>query len=481
MKTQKAVFYLLFIVLFTLPPELQAQNKEVPITASSKEALNLFVQGRDRLENSDFRTAQHFFQQAVEKDPSFAMGYLYLAQTSSGFDNFIKNLDKAVSLTSKISAGEKNQILYMKANSDGDGVKQKEYLGLLLKEYPSDKRIQLLAGFREYGNNNYAEALKYMKKASELDPNFAPAYNMIGYCQSGLNNYPEAEKAFQKYISLSENNANAYDSYAELLLTMGKYDESIAQYKKALEINPEFFSSMVGIGNNYVFKGDFNTARKYYGEYFDKATLVSDKLTALFWEAVAYVHEGNSGKAISVLDESSNLAEKENQKSRVINLATTQALIYSETGNPAKGMECYHKADNLIRESKFPESVNESFMTNSMLWNLYALIANNKLDEASAAVPKCRQKVESRKDPSEERYFNSLLGLLELKKGDYDKAISYFSKSNPESPSVQYYTGLAYQKLGDKQKASKMFEKIVKSNANGMSLALFRQKATHEL
>ena len=112
--------------------------------------------------------------------------------------------------------------------------------------------------------NDFQNALAHFTKAKEIDSNFAPVYNMIGYCQSALNNYPAAEEAFQTYIKLMPDRPNPYDSYAELLLKMGKYDESIAQYKKALEKDPTFTTSLAGIGNNYVFKGDYTAARKYF-------------------------------------------------------------------------------------------------------------------------------------------------------------------------------------------------------------------------
>ena len=51
---------------------------------------------------------------------------------------------------------------------------------------------------------------------------------------------PNAEAAFKKYIELIPNDPNPYDSYAELLLKMGKFDDSIAQYRKALAIDPNF-------------------------------------------------------------------------------------------------------------------------------------------------------------------------------------------------------------------------------------------------
>lgn len=481
MKTLKIGFYFLLLLFFVTPINLFSQNKEVPITTSSKEALNLFLKGRDKLENFDSRTASTLFDKAILADPEFAMAYLYRSQSGGGFNTYQKNLDKAFSLIDKVSEGEKFKILFSRALADGNGLKQKEYLDLLIKNFPTDKRVQADAGNYYYGMNDFSSALKHFAKSAELDISYAPAFNMIGYTQSALNNYPEAEKAFRTYIELSPNSPNGFDSYAELLLKMGKYDESIAQYKKALEFDPTFPFSLTGIGNNYIFKGDYLNARKYYQEYYDKTPLYSGKLAALYWKAVSYVHEGQVDQAIATFDEYRVLAEKENQMTSAITSYANQEFILSETGNPTDGMKCYEKAIDLIGKSKFSESVNENFMTYSMLWHFYALTNTGEFERAKAEADQCKEKMESRKNPGEEMFFNSVLGLFEIKKGNFNQAIQYFSKADNEDPLNWYYKAVAYKKEGDKQNATKLFEKITKSNINSLNLALVRNRAIKEL
>ncbi len=481
MKTLKIGFYILLIILFVVPLNLLAQNKEVAITTSSKAALDLFLKGRDKLENFDSPKAALLFNQAIQADPDFAMAYLYRSQSGGGFKIYQQNLDKAVSLVDKVSIGEKYEILYSKASADGNGMKQKEYLDLLLKNFPTDKRVQTDVAGYYYGMNDFSTALVHFNKAAELDKNYAPAFNMIGYCQSSLNNYEEAEKAFQTYIKLSPNSPNGYDSYAELLLKMGKYDESIVQYKKALEFDSTFSFSLTGIGNNYIFKGDYANARKYYQEYYDEAPMFGGKLSALFWKAVSFIHEGKVEDAISAFDEYRTLAEKANQTTTVIMSYAYQEIILIEIGNPSEGMKCYEKAIDLIEKSILPETVTENFRTYAMLWHFNALTANGELEKAKTEAVKCQQKVESRMNPGEEMTLNSLFGLLEIKNGDYEKAIQYFSKADTEDPLNWYYQAVAYNKKGDTQNANKLLEKITKSNVNSLNLALVRNRAMEEL
>jgi tetratricopeptide (TPR) repeat protein len=481
MKTHRKYFFTTVFIVCTAQLGLIAQVKEIPVTTSSKEALSLFEKGRDKFDNQEIPAAASLFDQAIQKDTDFALAYLYRARTGGGFNVYRQNLDKAVSLEAKVSDGEKLLISYAQAFDNGNGQKLEANLDQLLKSFPEDKRVHELAGNQYFIANDFQKALDQFTKSAELDKNYAPIYNMLGYCQSALNNYPEAEKAFQTYIKLIPDSPNPYDSYAELLLKTGKYDESIDQYKKALEKDPSFAPSLAGIGNNYVFKGDYNSARKYYQEYYDKSPAVGGKLDALYMKAVSFVHEGKTDDAVKTFDDSRALAEKENITPSIYNSYNNQGFILTESGKPAEGKKCFDKAENLIESSKLPEVDKENLRVHSMLWNFYFLTANNELDKAGEAADKCKAKVDSRKNADEEMQLNSLLGMYELKKGEYDKAIKSFAQGDSQDPLTWYYTAQAYAKENDKQNSVKLYGKITKWNVNSMNLAFVRQNAMEEV
>jgi tetratricopeptide (TPR) repeat protein len=481
MKTFKNILYVFIVFFLIVPFNIKAQNKEVPITTSSKEALKLFLDGEEKIENAEMANATQLLNKATELDKNFALAYLYLAFSGGGANTFNQNIDKAVSLAEKVSEGERLRILFYQALFDGNGQKQKEYIDQLLNIFPSDKRIHMDAGFYYYNNNDVSEALKHFIIANELDKNCAYVYNMIGYCQSRLYNYSEAEKAFQDYIKLKPKLANPYDSYGELLLKMGKYDESIAQYKKANEVNPMFSSSLVGIGNSYIFKGDYEKARKYYQESYDKSTNIDGKFGALYWIAISYLHEGNTEKALKTYDDYRALAEKEKQIPNIIDSYSKQSWILSDKGRIDEGIKCTNKAIDLIEKSQLSEAEKETYGMYSLLWRCENYIDKGDYDKAKAESEKCKQKLETRKNVGEEMWLNSLLGIMECKLGNYDNSIDCFSKADQESPGNWYQTALVYNKKGDKQNATKLLEKIVACNVNSIDLALVRQKAMVEL
>lgn len=472
----------LWIMFFVLPLNLLAQVKEIPITTKSKEALKYFVQGRDENDKQELASAAAWFDKAIKLDPDFARAYLYRSISGGNEDVFRLNLNKALSLSDKVSEGEKLEILSFQAWADGNYLKRKEINDQLLKMYPNDKWVTMGAGYFFADSKDYKNALKYFNKSAQLDNKYAPAYNMIGYTQLASNNYPEAEKAFKAYIKLRPNKADPHNSYAELLLKIGKYDESIAQFKKALEMDPTYAYALAGIGNNYIFKNDYEAARKYYNNYFDKASDAGGKLYALTLKAISYVHEGKIEEAMRALDDRYALAEKENRIPDAIYSVADQRFLLTETGNPSEGMKYCEKAIDLIGSSKLTDGEKESLGQYAMGWHIYNLIALGELDKSEAELAKYIQKYESLKQPIDIGEINFYKGYSELKRGNYDKAVTYYSQTDTiETPFNWYCTAVAYTKLGDKKNASEYFTKIAQSHNNSMDLALFRKRALAEL
>ena len=164
------------LALLLTPATLLAQTKtgELPITTASKPALALFLQAREKMDNLETTTAATLLDEAVQKDPSFAMAYAYRAFAGAGFNLLRQNLDKAVSLADRVSPGERHWILAQQAQLDGNLPRAKEHGDELLKLYPQDKRVAQLAG-NFFGDSpaDLGAALRHYEKAASLDARFA--------------------------------------------------------------------------------------------------------------------------------------------------------------------------------------------------------------------------------------------------------------------------------------------------------------------
>src|SRR5688572_26912924 len=158
------------LLLFISPSALVAQHKEMSLT-TSKEALALFVQGREKAENLE--DPGSLFEQALQKDPNFAIAYLFAGRTNQ---ELRKNVEKAASLADKVSPGEREWILAAKDQSEGNQAGRKMHLDQLLKLHPADKRAHSQMGFYYRSIGDDATALRHFSEAIKLDNNYAPAY-----------------------------------------------------------------------------------------------------------------------------------------------------------------------------------------------------------------------------------------------------------------------------------------------------------------
>jgi tetratricopeptide (TPR) repeat protein len=439
-------------------PILRAQNKEVPLTGS-KEAVALFIQGREKVENLE--DPGTLFDQAIAKDPNFAMAYLFAGRSNPEFQ---KNLAKAVSLADKVSPGEKEWILAAKAQSDGNLPERKAHLDKLVQLYPNDPRVHEQMGYyyRSIGDN--ATALTHFQDASRLDKKYAPAYNDIGYANMGLDKYADAETAFKNYITLIPKNPNPYDSYAEMLMKTGRYDDSIAQYNKALATDPAFFNSYRGLGNNYVYKGDYTKAREAYQKMYDKAPDDAGRDLALASLMNSYVAEGQIDKAMEVDARRIELNQKAGDLPAQIGIYMNAGFVLLEAGKVDDAAKQFEMADKLRADPSLPAAYRENQRFGTMIGSARLLIARGQFDQARAKLEETKQFLATRNNPNMDRTYNQVAGLLELKQKNYAKAIDYLSKANPNDPYTAYYTATAYEGSGDTKKAADLYGKVANWN-----------------
>ncbi|MEX2116795.1 MAG: tetratricopeptide repeat protein [Bacteroidota bacterium] len=477
MLNKPATFGAAFAFLLLLVPSCALeQSGEIPVTTSSEDARSLFLQGRDKLENSEFVSAAALLDQAIGKDPNFALAHLYRAQSGGGTAIFQKHIDKAVELAEKASPGERLFILATKANIDGDRATFKKHLDELMKAFPNDKRVlSTMAGYYA-GEGNTKAAAEWYQKVTQADPNYAPAHNLLGYANKTLGNYAEAEAAFKKYIELAPNSPNPPDSYAELLLKMGRFDESIQYYRKALEIAPSFTGALGGIGFNYIHKGDFSEARESFEEQYQKSTQVNGKLASLGNIVYSYLHEWDIPGALKAADRYRMFAEKENPPSTIF-AHFMAGWINVDSGNP-KGAKKHIDAARKLNETVAPTPAARSANDiNLNILECYTLLRSNDLPGAKKQAEKCRVAIEQRNIPSEKRMLHFTLGDLECELGNHAKALEHLDQGPIDNPGVMFAKGRTYERMGDKAKAMEWYKKAANWNWTGLQYALVRARA----
>ena len=456
----------------------QAQsNDKVPVTTPSAEARDLYLKGRDLAEKLRATDARRFYEQAVQKDKTFALAYVGLANTSGTTKEFIDAVTRAAALAGSASPGEVHIIRGLEANMKGDPAGVLTHYTELVRLFPNDERALTLLGNTYFGRQEYEAAITNFTKATSINPSFSQPYNQLGYAYRFLEKFDEAEKAFKKYTELIPGDPNPYDSYAELLMKIGRFDESIKLYEKALSIDPNFIASHIGIRNNYLAMGKPDQARKAFAKIASVARTTGERRTAHFWAAASYVHEGATDKALEELRAGYALAQAEQDNGSMSGDLTQMGDVLREAGRPAEALAQYEEAVSVIDKASVPEEVKQATRRTHVFEEGRVAVVKNDLATAKAKSAEYARQVAPKKRPFEVRQQHELAGMIALAEKDYSTAVTELHAANQQDPRILYFLALASKGAGDTARAATFAAKAANFNGVNFNYGYVRAKA----
>jgi tetratricopeptide (TPR) repeat protein len=451
---------------------------KVPVTTSSAEAREQYIKGRNLGENLRAHDSRAFLEQAAAKDPDMALAQYSLATNAPTAKDFFDHLKKAVALADKASEGERLMILGLQAGANADPKLQREYYERLTSAYPNDERAHFLLGNAYFGLQDYTRAIAEYEKSVELNSDYAPAYNLLGYARRAENQFDRAEEAFKKYIALIPNDPNPYDSYAELLMKMGRFDESMAMYRKALATDSHFGNSHVGIACNLMFQGKHQAARAELWKLYEGARNDGDRRLALFSSAVTYADEGKMDQALVELQKEFAVAEKISDSAAMAADLIAMGDIALEAGKPEAARGHYVRSLEMqVRSGSSPEVKENAKLNHHYNLGRVALAAGD-LSGAKEHAKTYLEGATAKNNGGEIKLAHELAGAIALREKQYDKALDELGQGNQQNPYTLYRLGLAYQGKGDQAKASEFFKQAAEQNTlPALNYAFVRGKA----
>jgi tetratricopeptide (TPR) repeat protein len=457
---------------------VSSEGGKIPITTKSEEARNEFLQGRALAEKLLAQDSLEHFDRAIGLDPDFALAELARCNASPTAKEFFEHQQKAVSLADKASEGEKLLILANQAGANGDAAKQKEYLEKLVSEYPNDERAHFTLGGYDFGQQEFSEAIEHYKKATEIAPDYSPAYNILGYSYRQQGDYANAEQAFKKYIELIPNDPNPYDSYAELLLKMGKFEDSIAEYRKALSVDPHFVASHFGISADLTYMNKRQEANAELQKIIDQARSDGETRLALFGMAVVAADGSQFDQAAREIDKEYAVAEKKNDRAFMAADLQAKGNILLEARKFADSQKAFDRSLQLTEDSGLSQEIKEN-ARRLHHFNL-TMIAVGKKDypTAKAEAEEFRKGAEASKNPAQVKQAHELNGLIALAEKNYDSAIAELEQANQQNPRNLYRLSEAYQAKGNDAKAQEYRSQVATFNPlPQLNYAFIRAKA----
>ena len=333
---------------------------------SNMEAYNHYLQGMGYLRRSnreeDIRIAIQMFERAVELDPDFALAYVKLTRA---------------------------------------------YVRLYWVHY---FRVDM---------SLVAKAKEAVDKACELNPDSPETHWALGYYYyHGHMDYERALEHFYQALKGPEDTSDVLTGISYVQRRQGKFEQSVANLKKAIEVDPRATIKAYEIGQSYLFMRDYKESERYTTQ---AISLSPDLSEAYGWKARLYmVWEGSIEKALKVI-EGAPQAVHQNEEAYFV---LSSVLVHIFDGS-------YQRALDYLSGLSSDTVYAHMFFVPKALFSaqIYGLMGQSEL---------------------EQEHYESALIFLEAK-----------AKEWPEDARIHSSLGLAYAGLGRKEEAIREGKKAV--------------------
>ena len=213
--------------------------------SDNPEAYNQFLLGNEFIKRGsveDWRHASAAYRRAVALDPNFAAAYAGLASSEgnladlSGIDadkvRSIEYGDRAIALAPNLVDGYIGRATSrLSFRNDWEGARADFDKALALA--PGDATVQLGIGRMMIALGRIPEAIAASRRATELDPLFADAWDQLGRLLYAKADYPAARAALDRALENSPGQSRALFHRGVTSLLDGHADEALGFFSKA--------------------------------------------------------------------------------------------------------------------------------------------------------------------------------------------------------------------------------------------------------
>jgi TolB-like protein/Tfp pilus assembly protein PilF len=282
----------------------------------NNEAYQLYLKGRfywEKRSGSGLAKAIEYLDQSIKKDPTFALAYAGLA------DCYV------------VPA---NQIAPNEAMPKAKAAAQR---ALELDETLAEAHTALARVFAAY-EWNWPEAEKEFKRAIELNPRYPTAHQWYGGYLDTMGRHDESISERRLALQLDPLSLILNFELAQAFYYARDYDGAVIQYRKTLEMEPNFPPAYQFLPVAYEQKGDVDQAIALFLSSPKTNPVGGESSFSRAGLAHAYALKGQKQEALNILK------ELESDSSQTYIPATSIALVYAGLGDNDHTFEWLEKA-----------------------------------------------------------------------------------------------------------------------------------------
>ena len=216
------------------------QHKLAKTYTTDSEAYQLYLKGKffwNKRTGAALKQAAEFYNQSIEKDPTYALAYSGLAETYVLFSSY----DVAPASDSMPAA------------------KAAALRALELDEQLAEAHTALAFYLSNYEWDRSGSEKEY-RRAIELKPNYATAHHWFGADLSNIKRFEESLVELKRAEELDPLSRIIGTNLGDTLVHARRYDEAIAQYKRVLGRDPNFAYAHRALGWAFGAKGMYDEA-----------------------------------------------------------------------------------------------------------------------------------------------------------------------------------------------------------------------------
>ena len=253
----------------------------------SSDAYQLYLKGRyfwNKRTGDDINKSIEYFNQAIEKDPNYALAYAGLADSYVILPNYTSIRGKEAYPKSRVAA-----------------TKALELNDKLAEAYTARAYISELFDW------DFANAEKDFKRSIELNPNYPTARQWYGEYLTGMGRHTEAIDELKKAQKLDPLSLIINTELGNAFSFAGQDDQAIEQLRRTLDMDSRFAPAHRGLGWAYTRKGIYSEA---IAEFQKAITLEKDNTFSLMGLGYAYGASGQREDAQRILDQLIELSKR---------------------------------------------------------------------------------------------------------------------------------------------------------------------------
>jgi serine/threonine protein kinase/Tfp pilus assembly protein PilF len=457
------------------------------ITSNSPEAFKYYSIGRKFLSQGEYRKAVELFEQAVAIDEEFGEAYYYMGASYYNLNYRIKAKElfqKALEFKDKLSDRTRYRIeavLFLLSEATWD--KSIEAYKRMLEIYPDSVGSRNNLAVLYLNLEEYQKAIDHFEICiTKYGYEFIAAYTSLASCYRNLGLYDKAKEAVEKWLNNFPDIASVHRSLATTYRYQMKFDLALDEMDKAFILAPTAWLNLRTKGDVYYYMGDWTKAEGEYRKLLEKEEPTAKRwgLQRLRW---LFSSQGRLKDSIEMTNRGIELGEELGETIWIRDATDGFAYLEMRSGNHERALE--------LREKEWKSAVEDEHLGDrirSLYWKAAIYVEMKRLEEAQKAAQELKVLIEQGMNKNRMRRYYSIMGIIEIERKDYSKAIEYFKQGlpllRPQSWMQMIYAnflGLAYYKSGDLEKAREEYEKIDFIKGGGMRIGDIYAKSFYML